>query len=174
MHHSWRMTLPDVSSARPARWPPGYSSRRFVVGQDEQTSVRIENESFQDVWEFEPVPLDEIEGFVRSTSFRSDGVVYAVHAGQVVGECWSWVEFGQLEKEAQKRGEVWCLCVHPQHRGRGLGRALLLTGVEWLHHRGMRSASLNVGRENSRAKRLYESMGCVEESEQTWHRKDLA
>lgn len=117
--------------------------------------------------------VGEIRGFVNSQSFRPDGVVYAVHAGEVVGECWSWIESDQLLEGRERRGEVWCLCVHPRHRGRGLGRALLLTGVERLRQGGMRSASLCVDGANPRARRLYESVGLQQDNEQKWYRKEL-
>jgi len=173
VHYSWQMFLPDVHSAPPPQWPAGYSTRTFVPGQDERTSVQIENESFQDHWEYVPVEIGEIEGFVRSPSFRADGVIYAVYQGQAVGECWNWIDDEYIAQSGEKRGEIWCLCVHPQHRRRGLGRALLLAGVQWLRQQGMASARLCVDGANERAKHLYESVGFVTQRTDIWYRKKL-
>jgi mycothiol synthase len=63
--------------------------------------------------------------------------------------------------------------VHPQHRGRGLGRALLVAGVQWLRHQGMTSACLWVDGANDRAKHLYESVGFIAARTDIWYREEL-
>jgi mycothiol synthase len=173
VHYGWQMALPQINAAPLPEWPAGYSARTFMPGQDEHTSVQLENESFQDEWEYVPVELEEIQGFVRSPSFRADGVIFAVHEGQVVGECWNWIDGDRIAQSGEKRGDIWCLCVHPQHRGRGLGRALLLAGVQWLRGQGMTSAHLTVDGASERAKHLYESVGFVTQRTNIWYRKEL-
>lgn len=173
VHYSWQMVFADVCSAPEPSWPPGYCQRTFVIGQDEWTSVRLENVSFQDEWEFVPVELGEIEGFVRSPSFRADGIIYAVKDGQVVGECWNWIDDQAIAQTGEKQGDVWCLCVRPQHRRRGLGRALLLTGVQWLRQLGMASAALYVDGANDRARHLYEAVGFNAQRTDIWYREEL-
>ena len=169
VHRSWRMVLDQAQAIPLPCWPSGYRQRSFVVGQDEHTSMLLENESFQGEWEFLPVELGEIEGFVRSPDFQAEGVIYAVHRGRVVGECWNWIE----TEIGEQNGDVWCLCVLPQHRGRGLGRALLVSGLQWLRGQGVRSVTLFVDGANDQAKHLYESVGFVAAEEQVWYRKQL-
>ena len=173
VHYSWHMQLPDVTAAPAPRSPVGYQRRSFVPSQDEPTSAQIENASFQDEWEFMPVPVGEIEGFVRSPSFRADGVIYALHQGQVMGECWTWIDRDSMEQTGGPRGDAWCLCVHPEHRGRGLGRALLLSSVHWLRRQGMTCAGLCVDGANERARRLYESVGFRTQQTDIWYREEL-
>jgi len=175
VHYGWHMLLRDVDSAPAPQWPTGYGTRTFVPGEDERTTVEIENQSFQDVWEYTPIEAGEIEGFVRSPAFRADGIIYATHQGQVVGECWNWIDEGEHSDQAEeKRGDVWCLCVHPQHRRRGVGRALLLAGVQWLREQGVTAAYLAVDGDNERAKHLYESVGFVTRRTDVWYRKELS
>lgn len=173
VHCSWQMHLTDLAAVPQPDWPPGYSQRAFVPGEDECTSVQLENECFREEWEHVPVELGEIVGFVRSPSFRADGVIYAVHQGRVVGECWCWIEETSLTQRSEKQGYVWCLCVHPNHRGRGLGRALLLSGLQWLRQRNMSSAALHVDGANERAKRLYEGVGFRVRRTDIWYREAL-
>jgi mycothiol synthase len=174
VHYGWQMILPDIHSAPGPAWPSGYHTRTFVPGQDERTTVEIENASFQDEWEFSTIELGEIEGFVRSPSFRADGILYATHQGQAVGECWSWIDEEQrTAPPGDKSGGVWCLCVHPQHRRRGLGQALLLAGVQWQRQQGMASATLAVDGANDRAKHLYETVGFITRRTDVWYRKEL-
>ncbi len=173
VHYAWKMSLPQLDAARPPRWPAGYEVRSFVPGRDEQTAVSLENECFADGWDRLPVEVGEIEGFVRSPSFRADGVIFATHGGQVVGECWGWIDVECIARTGEKRGDIWCLCVHPRHRGRGLGRALLLAGIDWLRLQGIESAHLAVDGANDRAKHLYESVGFVTQHRSVWHRINL-
>ena len=136
--------------------------------------MQIENGSFRDEWEFTPIELCEIEGFVRSPSLRADGILYATYQGQVAGECRNWInEEQRTAPPEEKSGGVWCLCVHPQHRRRGLGRALLLAGVQWLRQQGMTSATLAVDGANDRAKHLYETAGSITRRTDVWYRKEL-
>jgi mycothiol synthase len=174
VHYCWHMVMPDASRASAPEWPDGYQTRTFVPGQDERTSVQLENACFADAWEYVPVEEGEFEGFVRSLSFRADGVIYATHQGQVVGECWSWLQLEQGHApDAERRGDVWCLCVQHAHRRRGLGRALLLAGVQWLRQQGVRAAYLGVDGANEEAKHLYQSAGFVTRRTDVWYRKGL-
>ena len=113
------------------------------------------------------------ELFNCSPSFRADCVMFAVRGGQVIGECWGWIDDERIARTGENRGDICCLCVHPQHRGRGLGRALLLAGVDWLRSRGMKSAHLAVDGANDRARHLYESAGFVTQHRSVWHRTNL-
>jgi mycothiol synthase len=173
VHQSWQMVMCDLAGAAQPVWPSGYGVRSFIVGEDEAVSRHLENESFADEWEYVPVAEGEIEGFVRSPSFRADGVTYAVHDEQVVGECWSWMDEQGIAQSGEKQGDIWCLCVHPRHRGRGLGRALLLAGVQWLRQQGMAGATLYVDGANDRARHLYDSVGFVAARTDIWYREEL-
>jgi mycothiol synthase len=173
VHYSWQMILSDIAAAPEPAWPASYGVRTFVVGSDEATSRHLENDSFADEWEHAPTAEGEIEGFVRSPSFRADGVIYALKDGQVVGECWNWIDDQAIAQTGKRQGDVWCLCVHPQHRHRGLGRALLLAGVQWLRQQGMTSAALYVDGANERARHLYEATGFVAIRTDIWYREEL-
>jgi ribosomal protein S18 acetylase RimI-like enzyme len=56
-------------------------------------------------------------------------------------------------------GEMFLLFVHPQHSGRGIGRALLDAGHEALRAAGCREAFLYTHEENQRALNVYEAAG---------------
>jgi ribosomal protein S18 acetylase RimI-like enzyme len=51
------------------------------------------------------------------------------------------------------------LAVHPTWQRRGVGRALVLDGLAWLHRRGVDHAAVNTQLENRKALALYESLG---------------
>jgi mycothiol synthase len=173
VHYGWLMRLPQLEGVPAPQWPPGYGMRTFVVNRDEQATAELENTCFGDEWEYTPEDVGEIEGFVRSPSFRPDGVIFAVHHGELVGECWSWIDDDRIAETGERQGDVWSLCVHPEHRGRGLGRALLLAGLQWLKQQGMTSALGGVDGANERGQHLYKSVGCEVLRTDIWYRKHL-
>lgn len=69
---------------------------------------------------------------------------------------------GVVQRPRQKlghRAEIWGVYVHPDHRGRGLGAAVVRAAMdEALSWPGVESVALSVS-ERSEAKRLYERLG---------------
>ena len=57
-----------------------------------------------------------------------------------------------------KTGSIWALFVHPNHEGRGFGRALLSTTVNWLWSQGHKRIWLTTS-PNTRAERFYVAQG---------------
>jgi ribosomal-protein-alanine N-acetyltransferase len=51
------------------------------------------------------------------------------------------------------------IAVHPTDRGQGIGRALLLAGLEWAARKGAELATLEVRASNEAARRLYRKHG---------------
>ena len=58
-----------------------------------------------------------------------------------------------------REGEMFLLFVHPEHAGRGVGRALLDAAHEALQAAGCREAFLYTHEENERALAVYEAAG---------------
>ncbi len=69
----------------------------------------------------------------------------------VAGYCIKWVVFNELQ--------VQNVAVHPQHRGRGLGRFLVEEALDFGRVVGCSAAFLEVRGSNTNARRLYVSMG---------------
>ena len=64
--------------------------------------------------------------------------------------------------EGRTVNEIHELIVHPEWMGMGIGRTLLLKGLEYGRSRGEDLAELWVGHENTRARRFYLKMGFEE------------
>lgn len=58
-----------------------------------------------------------------------------------------------------KEGELYLLFVHPEHAGRGVGRALLAAAHEVMRAAGCREAFLYTHEQNKRALAVYEAAG---------------
>jgi ribosomal protein S18 acetylase RimI-like enzyme len=64
-----------------------------------------------------------------------------------------------------RHGFLQRLAVHPAHQHQGLGRALTVDSLRWMHRRRVRQALVNTHTENAPALALYRSVGFVDESE---------
>ncbi|TFB48867.1 mycothiol synthase [Cryobacterium tagatosivorans] len=85
--------------------------------------------------------------------------------GSLVGYNWLKVEPGSPS------GEIYVIGVHPDAAGRGLGRALLLAGLERLRDRGCTSATLYVEAHNTAAVNLYRSLGFTDHAIDVQYRR---
>lgn len=68
-----------------------------------------------------------------------------------------------LEQQHDGQGYLDFLAVAPDRRGRGIGEALVRSGLRWCVARGAGEAHLTVREENHTARRLYERLGFREE-----------
>ena len=85
--------------------------------------------------------------------------------GALIGYTWLKIEPGS------PTGEIYVIGVHPDAAGRGLGRALLLAGMERLRDRGCTSATLYVEAHNTPAVNLYRSLGFTDHTVDVQYRR---
>lgn len=122
--------------------------------------------------EFGPPPLRPLDvmnaavvryiGDTLDTPTDSATVLVAEEeAGQLLGFVHMITESDFFTAEAH--GHVSDLVVDRGGEGRGVGRALLEAGEAWSIARGHRFVTLNVFRDNSRARSIYERAGYVAE-----------
>lgn len=79
--------------------------------------------------------------------------------GALVGFCHSSLRPDERERLGRRAGWIELVGVAPEHRQRGLGRALLRAGLLALADYGADRATLTVRAENASARALYESEG---------------
>ncbi|MFH1339669.1 MAG: GNAT family acetyltransferase [Pseudomonadota bacterium] len=60
------------------------------------------------------------------------------------------------------RGWVYYVATDPDHRGKGLGRAIMQAAEDWLRQTGIAKLQLMVRRENAAAGAFYQSIGYAE------------
>jgi mycothiol synthase len=146
------MHVPLPLDAAPI-WPDGVRVRSFEPGRDEAAWIAVNNRSFaghpeQGGWTIETLRAREHDSW-----FDPAGFLLAVQGDAVVGSCWTKVH------AAERRGEIYVIGVDPDHAGGGLGRALVVAGLEHLAGRGLPTGMLFVDAANEPAVRLYRSLG---------------
>jgi ribosomal protein S18 acetylase RimI-like enzyme len=83
--------------------------------------------------------------------------------GQIIGNL-SLIPLRSLGKRIYLIANV---AVHPAYRGRGIGRMLTATAVEYAQSRGVHSAWLQVRHDNPPAIHIYQTLGFVERARRT-------
>jgi len=132
--------------------PLGVQIRRFEVGQDEQEWLRVNAAAFAEHPEQALIDIDDLKDRMAEPWFDPTGFFVATRDDAMIGFHWTKQHEDQL-------GEVYVLGVAPWAAGRGLGKALLLTGLRSLQERGSTRVELYVEADHAAAIQLYLTYG---------------
>lgn len=154
----WQMRVPLPLAEEP-RWPPGITTRPFVVGQDEAAWVTVNNQAFvhdpdQGGWS-----EDDLRRLETEPWFDPTGFLLAIDERGLAGFCWTKVHAPAPPNEPHALGEIYVIGVDPDRQGSGLGRALVVGGLASLHERGSSVGMLFVDASNTPAVALYKALG---------------
>jgi mycothiol synthase len=152
------MRVPLPLAERP-RWPDRTTIRTFVVGQDEDAWLAVNNRAFADHPEQGGWTRTTLEQRERADWFDPDGFILAFDADGLAGSCWTKVHPADPPNEPDALGEIYAIGADPSRQGRGLGRALTVAGLESLATRGITVGMLFVDAANAAAVGLYRSLG---------------
>ncbi|WP_335935871.1 GNAT family N-acetyltransferase [Streptomyces sp. PTD5-9] len=151
-------------AAPPRALPEGVIARPMTA--EEYAPWRAAGiESYARSWIDRGVPAEQALRKARSDDARSlpdgrhtEGAHFhvLVHGGEVVGQIWVTV---RDTGRGEPAGYVYDVEVREEHRGRGLGRALMEQAERINLDAGARVLALHVFAENTPALRLYESLG---------------
>lgn len=150
MRRTLPMNEPGVAgSATPVELRP------FAVGQDEEAWLEVNNRAFsrhpeQGGWDVATLKERQSESW-----FDPGGFLLHEREGRLAGFCWTKVH----DDHEPPLGEIYVIAVDPEFAGRGLGRALMLAGLDHLASRDLTTAMLYVDSENAPAVKLYRDLG---------------
>jgi mycothiol synthase len=137
---------------------PGVPTRAFRPGRDEDAWLVTNNRAFAGHPEQGGWDRATLEAREREPWFDPEGFRILEEHGDVIGFCWTKIH----ADTEPPLGEIYVIGVDPSAHGRGLGRALVRDGLDWLAGRGLRHGMLYVDAANAAAVHLYRALGFVE------------
>lgn len=130
-----------------------YDVRPFRPGEDDEIWIEVNNRAFAGHPENGSWTTDVLSDRMAQTWFNPEGFVMAWDGDSLAGFCWT-----KLHDDGV--GEIYIIAADPQWQGSGLGKALVIAGLEHLHeHEGATTGMLYVDAANRKALQLYERLG---------------
>lgn len=159
--HQMRRPLPLEDELREATRPIRVRAFRPSDPADVEGFLRVNNRAFdwhpeQGGWD-----ADTLASKVREDWFDPAGfLVHEGDDGRIDGFCWTKVHPpGHTRPTDPPLGEIFVIAADPSAHGTGLGRALVVAGLDHLAAIGMTVAMLYVEADNEPAVSLYRRLG---------------
>jgi mycothiol synthase len=139
--------------------PDGVRLRAFVPGVDDDAWLALNRTAFAGHPEQGAVGHADLAARMAEPWFDAEGFVLAEDGDGLAGFCWTKRHPADPDPAVGVLGEIYVIGVHPSRAGRGLGRVLVLAGLDHLASTGARTGMLFVDGDNQSAVALYERLG---------------
>lgn len=156
----WRMRLTRASQSGAElhyELPDGVKLRPFVRGQDEDAWLQVNAAAFANHPEQGATTHNDLTARMDEDWFDADGFLLAERDGKLLG--FHWTKVHPRSGSHPAIGEVYVVGVSPAAQGLGLGKALTIAGIEYLHEAGLNAIMLYVDADNEAAVALYRKLG---------------
>lgn len=152
-----RMGLALHSDLPPVELPAGATLRAFRPGVDEQPLVDVNARAFSWHPEQGAMTVADVRAAEREDGFDPEGLFVAEREQRLVG--FHWTKVHPAGQGSDPVGEVYVVGVDPDAHGGGLGSALTLAGLSYLHKQGLERVILYVEGDNAAALAVYRRLG---------------
>jgi len=141
--------------------PEGFTLRHVDPDGDAAAWVEMFNQSFIDHWNHHPMTLEEYRYYTRLSDYDPTMDLVAVAPdGTLAAFCYARCNTVENERNGRREGWINVLGTRRGFRRQGLGRAMLLAGLQRLAIANLDTALLGVDANNpSGALGLYQSVG---------------
>ncbi|MBD1870833.1 GNAT family N-acetyltransferase [Cyanobacteria bacterium FACHB-471] len=141
--------------------PEGFTIRHSQGEADIEAWVEMHNQSFIDHWNYHPLTAEVHRHWLSDPNYRPElDLVAIAEGGTFAAFCYCHIPVEENRQTGRSDSWVGMLGTRRGFRRLGLGRAMLLAGLQQLKAAGVDTAKLGVDTENPNcAQTLYESTG---------------
>lgn len=157
----WQMRRSLLAPLRTPTPPRDVHVRPFDPDRDVDGWLALNARAFADLPDQGRWTQADMAQRIAEPWFDPAGFLLAEEGNRIIGAHWTKVHGHGDHHDHDTIGEVYVLAVDPDAQGRGLGRTMLLLGLQNLRDRGLSQAMLYVDAANIGAITLYESAGFV-------------
>ncbi len=141
--------------------------RSFLPGIDSDAWLSLNNKVFKDHPEQGNWQLSDLNIRLGEEWFDEQGFFLAESNHKIIGSTWTKIHGshthqheGEIESHAHPAiGEIYITAVDQEYSGRGIGKVLTITALNYLKYQGLSDAMLYVDFDNKAALNLYQSLG---------------
>ena len=101
--------------------------------------------------------MADLENRMAENWFDPKGFFIAMENQKMVGFCWMKIHHDFVNQDPV--GEIYVIGVDPENKKTGLGKALAITGLEYLNSKSLKQAMLYVDADNAPALAMYQGLG---------------
>ena len=133
----------------------GIATRPYICGVDDEAFLEVNSRAFS--WHPEQGSLDlsKLNDLFKEEWFDDEGFLLLEVKNRLAGFCWTKLHHqGDLTV-----GEIFAIAVDPDFHGRGFGKPLTISGLNYLANVGADLGMLYVEADNIPAIRIYEDIG---------------
>jgi mycothiol synthase len=144
---------------------------RYLQRGEEDKLTRIQNRAFAGTWGYNPNTVEEIIYRTNLSTCSPEDIVLTCEGDKVIGYCWTQVAYEGEATSGEREGRIYMIGSDPDHRGKGVGKKVLLAGLAHLKSKSLQVAELTVDSENKAACALYKSIGFKVRTSSFWYEK---
>ena len=155
-----------------------YQIRSFLPDLENKAWLTLNNLAFAN--HLEQGNWSEADLLIRLNEdwFDEKGFFVAQDQTELIGFTWTKVHgghshahlAGEEHHDHAPIGEIYVTAVSKEYAGKGVGKALTVTGLNYLKYQGLNSAMLYVDEDNQIAFNLYKSLGFIESSKDVMYK----
>lgn len=155
------MACPLEQSFSSPSLPDGFTLRSLAEEKDLKAWVDLFNESFIDHWDHHDITVETLRRWLKNPSYKPELSSVAVAPdGTFAAFCMAYINQEETIPNQDNDGWIKLLGTRRGFRKLGLGRSMLLTGIQQLKARGVDWVKLGVDADSlTSATRLYQSVG---------------
>ena len=149
LHRSLLDPLPAV--------PNSFEISNFVPSLQRDEWLALNNKIFEKHPDQGNWVMADLENRMSEPWFDLDGFFIAMQNRKIVGFCWTKIHHDFVNQDPI--GEIYVIGVDPDNKKIGLGKALALTGLDYMVKKSLKQAMLYVDADNGPALAMYQGLG---------------